>query len=85
MTGETHIRVRVTTRDRLRDLAAAMVASHAAGHAVAISPDPDPINPRCTGIALDVVLTRLLDHYELYLARRERSNARRKHRKGGEG
>lgn len=78
------VRVKVTTRDRLRAVCQRMAEAATEGHKTACPVDPEPINPRCAGISFDALINRLLDHYQRWQDRKEKDR-KKKQGQGGAG
>lgn len=72
MSDWTHVRVKVETRDRLRVECEALVAAIQAGFTEADENyNPEPINPKCSGLSFNAML-------EMLLADRQRHRERRR-------
>ncbi len=83
--GWTMIRVRAATKERLQALARNLVALAEAETTRVDEVDPEPKNPACCGLSLDVLINRLISRVYGKRERAKKSRAARRRTRDQQG
>jgi len=74
----THVRLRKATVAKLKEIRDRLIASQEAGLRNDLDVNPEPINPRGSGLSIDQVILALIAEREGHLARARTARAKRK-------